>query len=124
MGLQIFLIAFFIVLNGIFAASEIALVSASKRELEEDTLLGGKKAKKAQRVLKLVEEPTRFLSTIQIGITMFGFINGAIAADAFSKMFSDTIANIIRSEEHTSELQSRPHLVCRLLLEKKNNNKI
>lgn len=96
MGLQIFLIAFFIVLNGIFAASEIALVSASKRELEEDTLLGGKKAKKAQRVLKLVEEPTRFLSTIQIGITMFGFINGVIAADAFSKIISDTIANIIQ----------------------------
>lgn len=96
MGLQIFLIAFFIVLNGIFAASEIALVSASKRELEEDKLLGGKKAKKAQRVLKLVEEPTRFLSTIQIGITMFGFINGVIAADAFSKMISDSIASIIQ----------------------------
>ena len=96
MGLQIFLIAFFIVLNGIFAASEIALVSASKRELEEDKLLGGKKAKKAQRVLKLVEEPTRFLSTIQIGITMFGFINGVIAADTFSAVISDSIASIIQ----------------------------
>src|SRR5690554_315372 len=96
MGLQIFLIAFFIVLNGIFAASEIALVSASKRELEEDKLLGGKKAKKAQRVLKLVEEPTRFLSTIQIGITMFGFINGVIAADAFSAVIPDSIASIIQ----------------------------
>src|SRR5690554_7120976 len=37
-----------------------------------------------------------------------------------SKVF--TLSSFLRSEEHTSELQSRPHLVCRLLLEKKNNN--
>src|SRR3712207_8818751 len=36
----------------------------------------------------------------------------------------DVVARVIRSEEHTSELQSRQYLVCRLLLEKKNNNKI
>lgn len=93
MGLQIFLIVFFIVLNGIFAASEIALVSANRREIQEDADAGGKKAKKAKRVLKLIENPTRFLSTIQIGITMFGFINGVIAADAFSNLISDQIAN-------------------------------
>lgn len=93
MGLQIFLIVFFIVLNGIFAASEIALVSANRREIQEDADADGKKAKKAKRVLKLIENPTRFLSTIQIGITMFGFINGVIAADAFSNLISDQIAN-------------------------------
>lgn len=47
MGLQIFLIVFFIVLNGIFAASEIALVSANRREIQEDADAGGKKAKKS-----------------------------------------------------------------------------
>ncbi|WIF89160.1 hemolysin family protein [Acholeplasma laidlawii] len=93
MGLQIFLIVFFIVLNGIFAASEIALVSANRREMQEDADADGKKAKKAKRVLKLIENPTRFLSTIQIGITMFGFINGVIAADAFSNLISNQIAN-------------------------------
>ncbi|MFA7417774.1 MAG: hemolysin family protein [Acholeplasma sp.] len=93
MGLQIFLIVFFIVLNGVFAASEIALVSASKREIQEDAESGSKVSKKAIRVLKLIENPTRFLSTIQIGITMFGFINGVIAADAFSNMISDQLAS-------------------------------
>lgn len=93
MGLQVFLIVFFIILNGIFAASEIALVSANKREIQEDADSSGKKAKKAKRVLKLIENPTRFLSTIQIGITMFGFINGVIAADAFSNLISGQIAS-------------------------------
>jgi len=93
MGLQIFLIVFFIVLNGVFAASEIALVSASKREIQEDAESGSKVSKKAIRVLKLIENPTRFLSTIQIGITMFGFINGVIAADAFSNMISGQLAS-------------------------------
>jgi len=92
MEIQIFLIVFFIVLNGVFAASEIALVSANKREIQEDVDRGGKKGLKAQRVLKLVENPTRFLSTIQIGITMFGIINGVIAAGAFSNIISGQIA--------------------------------
>src|SRR5690554_1797291 len=92
MGFQVFLIVFFIILNGIFAASEIALVSANKREIQEDAESEGKRSKKAKRVLRLIENPTRFLSTIQIGITMFGFINGVIAADAFSNMISSQIA--------------------------------
>ncbi|WP_025724805.1 hemolysin family protein [Acholeplasma granularum] len=93
MGIQIFLIIFLIVLNGIFAASEIALVSANRREVQEDAESSGKKGKKAKVVLKLIENPTKFLSTIQIGITMFGFINGVIAADAFSSIISNSIAN-------------------------------
>lgn len=92
MEIQIFLIVFFIVLNGVFAASEIALVSANKREIQEDVDKGGKRGLKASKVLKLIENPTRFLSTIQIGITMFGFINGVIAADAFSNIISGQIA--------------------------------
>src|SRR5690554_5336674 len=92
MVFQTFLIVFFIILNGVFAASEIALVSANKREIQEDADSNGKKSKKAKRVLKLIENPTRFLSTIQIGITMFGFINGVIAADAFSNTISGQIA--------------------------------
>ena len=92
MEIQLFLIVFFIVLNGVFAASEIALVSANKREIQEDVDRGGKKGHKAQRVLRLIENPTRFLSTIQIGITMFGVINGVIAANAFSNIISGQIA--------------------------------
>ncbi len=83
--LQIVLIFVFIILNGIFAASEIALVSANEDRVRADADAGNKKAKK---VLKFLKSPTRFLSTIQIGITMFGFINGAIAADAFAERLS------------------------------------
>src|SRR5690554_7034767 len=51
---------------------------------------------------------------------IFGVFLTALAVYAVSKLyFFDTYAGRVRSEEHTSELQSRPHLVCRLLLEKK-----
>src|SRR5690606_32147923 len=83
--LQIVLIFVFIILNGIFAASEIALVSANEEIVRADADAGKKKAKK---VLKFLQSPTRFLSTIQIGITMFGFINGAIASNAFAEKLS------------------------------------
>ncbi|WP_162150570.1 hemolysin family protein [Acholeplasma equifetale] len=91
MVVQILLILFVIVLNGIFASSEIALVSANRNRVEADTELGNKKAKKAKKLLKFMENPTRFLSTIQIGITMFGFINGAIAAGSFAQGITDLI---------------------------------
>ncbi len=88
--LQIVLIFVFIILNGIFAASEIALVSANEDKVRADADAGKKKAKK---VLKFLKSPTRFLSTIQIGITMFGFINGAIASDAFAERLSLIVIN-------------------------------
>jgi len=93
MVVQILLILFVIVLNGIFASSEIALVSANRNKVEADTELGNKKAKKAKKLLKFMENPTRFLSTIQIGITMFGFINGAIAAGSFAQGITDLITS-------------------------------
>src|SRR5690606_16385627 len=95
MEIQILLIFVFIFLNGVFAASEIAIVASSRRELEQDAEKTGKISLKAKKVLKLIEDPTRFLSTIQIGITMFGFINGAIAADAFASIISNSIATSV-----------------------------
>ena len=70
----------FIFLNAFFAASEIAVVSlnsAKLRKMEEEG------DKKAGRLLKLVEEPNAFLSTIQVGITLAGFLGSAFAADSF-----------------------------------------
>lgn len=90
MLIQIILIFVFIALNGIFAASEIALVSANRKRVEADSESSKKRAKKAKKVLALMENPTRFLSTIQVGITMFGFINGALAANAFASSLTDT----------------------------------
>src|SRR5258706_10637054 len=65
----------------------------------------------AVAALALLENPTQFLSSVQVGITSIGLLNGILGEAAFS--------DGLRSEEHTSELQSLTNLVCRLLLEKK-----
>lgn len=82
---EIIIIISLILLNGIFAMSEIALISARKSSLNADVKNGSKVAKIA---LKLANEPNRFLSTIQIGITLIGILtgiySGATLADDFS----------------------------------------
>ena len=65
--MEIFIIIGLILLNGLLSMSEIALVSARKARLELEAKRGNKSAKTA---LKLANEPDRFLSTIQIGITL------------------------------------------------------
>lgn len=87
---QLLLQAFLILLNAFFAMTEIAVVSlnpAKLRKLEEE----GDKA--APRLIRLVEEPTAFLSTIQVGITLAGFLGSAFAADSFSEMLVNWIYN-------------------------------
>ncbi|MCM1067695.1 MAG: hemolysin family protein [Muribaculaceae bacterium] len=72
-----------IMLNGVFSMSEVALISARKSKLSADAKAGSSKAKAA---LELAGEPDRFLSTVQIGITLIGILTGlfsgaTIAAD-------------------------------------------
>ncbi len=82
--LQIILIA----LNAFFAATEIAVISLNEKKVKAQAEDGNKKAVK---MLKMIEEPTRFLSTIQIGITLAGFLGSAFAADNFAEGLSDMI---------------------------------
>jgi len=77
MLLQIILI----LLNGFFASSEIALLSLNTNKLKKHAENGDKNA---IRLVHLIEEPSLFLSTIQIGITLAGFLGSAFAADNFS----------------------------------------
>ena len=81
---EIIIIIVLILLNGLFAMSEVALISARKSSLSTDAKKGNKAAKTA---LKLANEPDRFLSTIQIGITLIGILtgiySGATLADNF-----------------------------------------
>lgn len=70
---DIIIIIFLILLNGVFSMSEIALISARKSRLTSDARHGSKAAATA---LKLAEDPDRFLSTIQIGITLIGILTG------------------------------------------------
>ena len=71
-----------IALNAFFAASEIAVISLNEVKLRRQAEAGDAKAKK---MLRMVEEPTGFLSTIQVGITLAGFLGSAFAADSFSE---------------------------------------
>lgn len=72
--MEFLIILLLLILNGIFAMYEMALVSSSKTRLETFVNKGNKRA---QRVLKQLDEPEEFLSTIQIGITLIGIISGA-----------------------------------------------
>ena len=83
--MEILIILFLIVLNGIFAMAEIALVSSGKIRLEEKANKGIKGAKIA---LSFLQKPEEFLSTVQIGITLVGIVAGAYGGIALAKDIS------------------------------------
>ena len=84
--MEILIILFLILLNGIFSMSEIALISARKNRLETAAKKGNKNAKAA---LDLANSPNEFLSTVQIGITLIGILTGIYSGD---KITSDVEA--------------------------------
>lgn len=77
--MDIGLIIFLIFVNGIFAMSEMSLISSGKARLQK---LVDEQRPGAKSALKLHEEPTRFLSTIQVGITSVAILNGVLGEDA------------------------------------------
>ncbi|MBN1050118.1 hemolysin family protein [Clostridium botulinum] len=79
---QIILIVILTLLNAFFASAEMAIVSLNKNKIK---ILAEEGDKKAIILLKLMEEPTKFLSTIQVGITLAGFFNSASAATGISE---------------------------------------
>ena len=83
---QLLLQLILILVNAYFAATEIAVISLNENVLRREAEEGDKKAAK---LLKIVEAPTRFLSTIQIGITLAGFLGSAFAADNFAGRIRD-----------------------------------
>lgn len=85
---QLFLQFILILVNAFFAATEIAVISLNEKKLKARAEDGDKKA---VRMLKMVEEPTQFLSTIQIGITLAGFLGSAFAADNFAERLSEFV---------------------------------
>jgi putative hemolysin len=75
------LIAFLTLLNGVFALSEMALASSRKARL---TAMADAHDKGARAALGLLDDPTQFLSSVQVGITSIGMLNGIIGEAAFS----------------------------------------
>ena len=91
MFFQLLLQLVLILLNAFFAATEIAVISLNEKKLKSTADDGDKKAKK---MLKIIEDPTRFLSTIQVGITLAGFLGSAFAADSFSDGLTEFFLDI------------------------------
>ena len=79
--MDVLLLVFLTTLNGLFAMSEMALATSRKARLATLAELGDKKAKAA---LRLIDQPTQFLSTIQIGITSIGMLSGIVGEAAFA----------------------------------------
>lgn len=84
----ILLLIVLIALNAFFAMSELAIVSLNDNKIRKTALEGDKKAGK---LLRLIENPTSFLSTIQLGVTLSGFLASAVAADTFAEMFVQSL---------------------------------
>jgi putative hemolysin len=76
MGSELLLIFILILANGVFSMAEIAIVSSRKARLES---LAKKGDPGAIQALKLHNDPTRFLSTVQVGITLIGILTGAFS---------------------------------------------
>lgn len=77
---------FLIILNAVFACAEIAVISINDTRLKRLAEGGDKRA---QRLVSLTSQPAKFLATIQVGITLAGFLGSAFAADNFSDRIVD-----------------------------------
>ena len=88
---QIILIVILTLINAFFASAEMAIVSINKNKVKH---LAEEGNKKATILLNLMEEPTKFLSTIQVGITLAGFFSSASAATGLSGTFGELLKSI------------------------------
>lgn len=89
---QIIVLVILILLNAFFAASEIAFISLNDAKIEKQAKEGNKKAKQVQNMLEM---PSKFLATIQIGITLAGFLSSAFASDAFADKLAPILNNLL-----------------------------
>jgi len=83
---EVFLVLFLILLNAFFAASEMAIVSLNKTKIHH---LAGEGDEKAKLLMKLINEPSKFLATIQVGITLAGFLASAYTATSISRYLTE-----------------------------------
>lgn len=87
--LKIVILFALILVNAFFAMSEIAVISLNDNKIDKMAESGNKKAK---QIKKLTESSSSFLSTIQIGVTLAGFLTSATAAQSFAVMLADAIS--------------------------------
>ena len=89
--MEIFILAILILINALFAMSEIAVVSSRKIRLQQmaEAGFGG-----AQSALTLIQDPSRFLSTVQFGITLIGILSGAYGEAALASRLQSTFTDV------------------------------
>lgn len=92
--MEIFLLVILICVNAFFAASEMAFVTVNEIKVQDKAKKGDKKAK---QIKKMLEEPSNFLATIQIGVTFAGFLLSAIASTTFSNQIAKVLKIIFTS---------------------------
>ena len=90
--ISLLVLVILIFVNAFFASAEIAFISLNDAKIEIQAKEGNKKAKKIKKMLK---EPSKFLATIQIGITLAGFLSSAFAADAFASELAPKLNELI-----------------------------
>ena len=107
--LQLLLIA----LNAVFAAAEIAVLSVNENRLNK---LADEGNRRARRLLKLTKQPARFLATIQVTITLAGFLGSAFAADNFSDYIVDGLIRLGAPADARDTLNSVAVILTTLIL--------
>ena len=94
MASQLIFLVILILLNAYFAATEIAFISLNDAKIEKKAKEGNKKAKQIQKMLK---NPSKFLATIQIGITLAGFLSSAFASESFASRLAPVLNKLVPS---------------------------
>jgi putative hemolysin len=100
-GTEVLVVLLLLVANGVFAMSEIALVSSRKSRLQQRAEEGDHAARRA---LELAERPERFLATVQVGITLVGTLAGAFGGAAIAEPLADWLARYPSVEKYAEPL--------------------
>ena len=89
---QLLILVILILLNAFFTASEIAFITLNDAKIDIQAKEGNKKAKQIQKMLKT---PSKFLATIQIGITLAGFLSSAFASETFAEKLAPILYQVM-----------------------------
>jgi len=100
-GLEILIVLLLIVLNGVFALSEMAIVSSRKARLQQRANEGDQHA---QTALRLAEHPNAFLSTVQIGITLIGVLAGAVGGATIAEALAAQLVRVSWLADYAASL--------------------
>src|ERR1700712_95395 len=106
--MDVALLLFLIFLNALFAMSEMALTASRKARLQV-MVEGGDSG--AMAALKLPDNPTKFLSVVQVGITSIGILNGIVGDAAFSAPFARWIHATFNIEQRPAEISATAMVV-------------